>query len=57
VLAAGASIDWVALAQAAQAAKDAALLDTVTACHAETLRTLKWTTYRRKEAAPQVLTS
>jgi hypothetical protein len=57
VLAAGASLDWVALGQAAQAAKDAALLDTVSGCHAETLRALKWTTYRLKEAAPQVLTS
>jgi hypothetical protein len=54
---AGASLDWVALGQAAQAAKDTDLLATVTACHAETLRTLKWTTYRLKEAAPQVLTS
>ena len=57
VLAAGTSLDWVALGQGAQAAKDAALLRTVSACHAETLRTLKWTTYRLKEAAPQVLTS
>jgi hypothetical protein len=57
LLAAAASIDWVAVGQAAQAAKDAELLDTVTACHAETLRTLRWTTYRLKEAAPQILTS
>jgi hypothetical protein len=57
LLAAGASLDWVALAQGAQAAKDTDLLATVTACHDETLRTLKWTTYRLKEAAPQVLTS
>ena len=57
VLAAGASLDWVALAQGAQAAKDTELLETVTACHNETLRTLKWTTYRLKEAAPQALTS
>jgi hypothetical protein len=57
LLAAGASLDWVALAQGAQAAKDAELLATVTECHDETLRTLKWTTYRLKEAAPQALTS
>ena len=57
LLAAGASLDWVALAQGAQAAKDADLLATVTECHDETLRTLKWTTYRLKEAAPQALTS
>jgi len=57
LLAAGASLDWVALAQGAQAARDTELLKTVTECHDETLRTLKWTTYRLKEAAPQILTS
>ena len=57
LLAAGAALDWVALAQGAQAAKDTELLATVSACHDETLRTLKWTTYRLKEAAPQALTS
>jgi hypothetical protein len=57
LLAAGTSIDWIALAQAAQAAKDTGLLSSATACHEQTLRTLKWTTYRLKEAAPQVLTS
>jgi hypothetical protein len=57
LLAAGASLDWVALAQGAQAAKDTDLLATVTECHNETLQTLKWTTYRLKEAAPQALTS
>jgi len=57
LLAAGASLDWVALAQGAQAAKDTDLLATVSECHNETLRTLKWTTYRVKEAAPQALTS
>jgi hypothetical protein len=57
LLAAGASLDWVALAQGAQAVKDTDLLATVAECHDETLRTLKWTTYRLKEAAPQALTS
>lgn len=57
LLAAGASLDWVALAQGAQAAKDTELLATVTECHEETLRTVRWTTYRLKEAAPQALTS
>jgi hypothetical protein len=57
LLAAGASLDWVALAQGAQAARDTDLLATVTECHDETLRTLKWTTYRLKEAAPQALTT
>jgi len=57
LLAAGASLDWTALGQAAQAATDTQLLEVVTAAHPETLRTLKWTTYRLKEAAPQALTS
>ena len=43
------------LAQGAQAVKDAELLDTVTRCHDETLRTVKWATHRLKEAAPQAL--
>ena len=54
-LAARTSIEWVILGQGAQAAKDEELLSAVSECHAETLRTLKWTTYRVKEAAPQVL--
>lgn len=52
-----ASIDWVLLGQGAQAAKDAELLDVVSRCHAQTLRGLKWTVTRLKEAAPQALTS
>jgi hypothetical protein len=57
LLAAGASLDWTVLGQAAQAATDTQLLEVVTAAHPETLRTLKWTTYRIKQAAPQALTS
>jgi hypothetical protein len=57
LLAAEASIDWTMLGQAAQAVRDAELLATVGECHPETLRTLRWTTTRLKEAAPQVLTS
>jgi hypothetical protein len=57
LLAAEASIDWTMLGQGAQAAKDQDLLATVTECHPETLRALKWTTTKLKEAAPQVLTS
>jgi hypothetical protein len=57
LLAAGVSLDWVALGQAAQTAKDSDLLDAVSTCHPQTLKTLKWTTYRLKEAAPQALTS
>jgi hypothetical protein len=55
LVASEASIDWVMLAQGAQAVKDAELLETVSACHVETLRTVKWATNRIKTAAPQVL--
>jgi len=56
LLAAEASIDWTILGQAAQAAKDPELLECVTLSHPETLRTLRWTVTKLKEAAPQVLT-
>ena len=51
------SIDWVILAQGAQAARDAELLDAFTASHAQTLRGMKWTVTRIKTAAPQTLMS
>jgi hypothetical protein len=57
LLAAEASIDWTMLGQGAQAARDSDLLATVSECHPETLRALRWTTTKLKEAAPQVLTS
>ncbi|MFZ0385225.1 MAG: hypothetical protein WAL22_06160 [Solirubrobacteraceae bacterium] len=57
LLYAAASIDWVILAQGAQAARDAELLAVVTHAHAQTLRGLKWIVTRIKTAAPQVLTS
>ena len=57
LLYAEASINWVILGQGAQAARDAELLTVVSECHAQTLRGLKWTVTRLKEAAPQVLTS
>ena len=50
-----ASLAWIALAQAAQAAKDAELLSIASDCHPETLRTLRWTTQKIKESAPQAL--
>ena len=50
-----ASLAWVALAQAAQAAKDAELLSIASDCHPETLRTLRWTTQKVKDSAPQAL--
>jgi len=57
LLAAAASIDWVSLAQGAQAAKDQDLVAAVTQCHATTLRILQWTTTRIEQTAPQILTS
>ena len=57
LLATEASVDWTILAQAAQAAKDTELLECVSLCHPETLRTVRWTLTKLKEAAPQVLTA
>jgi hypothetical protein len=55
LLYAEASIDYILLAQGAQAARDAELLDAVSRAHAQTLRGMKWTVTRLKTAAPQVL--
>ena len=55
LLASETSIDWVMLGQGSQAVKDADLLETISKCHAETLRTMKWATYRIKTASPQAL--
>jgi hypothetical protein len=49
------SIDWVILAQGAQAITDTDLLSSVSSCHDETLRTVKWSVYRIKTASPQIL--
>jgi hypothetical protein len=57
LLATEASLNWTILAQAAQAAKDTELLECVTLCHPETLRTVRWTLTKLKDAAPQILTS
>lgn len=51
------SVDWVLLAQGAQAARDSALLELASQCHPETLRQLNWTTTMLKELAPQALLS
>jgi hypothetical protein len=53
--AARASLAWTVLGQGAQAIGDTELLETVTACHQETIRTMKWTVQKAKEASPQVL--
>jgi hypothetical protein len=57
VLASEVSIDWVMLAQAAQAARDGELLSVVSECHDETLRQVRWATTKIKNSAPQALTS
>ena len=57
LLAAEASIDWTILGQAGQAANDTELLACVSLCHPETLRTVRWTVTKLKEAAPQALTT
>jgi hypothetical protein len=55
LLAAQASIDWTILGQGAQAARDQELLGAVSSGHEATLKILKWTTTRLKEATPQAL--
>jgi hypothetical protein len=40
-----------------QAVSDTELLAIVTACHPGTIRTMKWTVQKLKEASPQVLAS
>jgi hypothetical protein len=57
LLAAEASLNWTLLGQAAQAAKDQPLLDCVSLCHPETLRTMRWSLTKLKAAAPQILTT
>lgn len=44
-------------AQAAQAAKDRALLDLVADCHPQTLRQMRWTNTMIKQLSAQALTS
>src|SRR3954469_12523489 len=55
--AAGVSLDWELLAQAAQAMKDPDLLELAGRCHPQTLRQLKWTNAMLKVLSPQVLAS
>jgi hypothetical protein len=56
-VAAGASLDWELLAQAAQAAKDSELIALTQRCHPQTLRQMRWANAMLKELAPQALTS
>jgi hypothetical protein len=56
-LAAGTSLDWELLGQAAQAAHDEELFDLTSRCHPETLRQMRWANAMLKELSPQALTS
>jgi hypothetical protein len=53
--AAGVSLDWELLAQAAQALKDAELLELCQRCHPQTLRQMRWANAMLKELSPQIL--
>ena len=55
--ASGTSLDWELLAQGAQGAKNANLLDLAERCHPQTLRVSRWANAKLKESSPQVLAS
>jgi hypothetical protein len=55
--AAGVSLDWELLAQAAQGAKQRELFELAERCHPDTLRQMRWANAKLKESATQVLTS
>jgi predicted nucleic acid-binding protein len=57
IKASGVSVDWEMLGQAAQGAKDTALLKTVQRCHPDSLRQIRWANGKLKESAPQILLS
>jgi hypothetical protein len=53
--AAGVSLDWELLAQAAEAVKDEDLLALASRCHAQTLRQVRWANAQVKELAAQII--
>ncbi|MCZ2816018.1 hypothetical protein [Modestobacter sp. VKM Ac-2984] len=55
--AAGVSLDWELLAQAAQGTKQKELLELTQRCHPETLRQMRWANGKLKASATQVLVS
>ena len=55
--AAGVSMDWELLGQAAQAMKQGSLLELVQACHPQTLRQMRWANAQLKVTSPQVIAS
>ncbi|MCY1159407.1 MAG: hypothetical protein MOP51_2432 [Citricoccus sp.] len=56
-MAAGVSVDWEMLAQAAQGIKHHDLLAVCQRCHPETLRQMRWANGKLKEASTQILVS
>ncbi|MCZ9346907.1 hypothetical protein NGM37_55330 [Streptomyces sp. TRM76130] len=57
VKAAGLSVDWEMLGQAAQGLKDTELLTAVKSCHPDTLRQMRWANAKLKDSSTQVLVS
>lgn len=55
LMAAECDVCWTVVGQAAQGARDQALLDVVTTCEDETALQLVWLRTRMKQAAPQAL--
>lgn len=55
--AAGVSLDWELLAQAAQAMRLRPLLELAQACHPQTLRQLRWANAHLKVTSPQIIAS
>jgi len=54
-LAAGVSLDWELLAQAAQGVKDTDLLELTQRCHPQALRQMRWANAMLKELSAQAL--
>jgi hypothetical protein len=55
--AAGVSLDWEVLAQAAQGMRLRGLFELAQACHPETLRQMRWANAQLKVHSPQVIAS
>jgi hypothetical protein len=55
LMAAECDISWTMVGQAAQGARDTALLEVVESCEGQTATQLNWLQTRMKEAAPQAL--
>ncbi|MFC8720241.1 hypothetical protein [Kitasatospora sp. NPDC057198] len=51
------SLHWEMLAQAAQAGRDAELLELASRCHPQALRQMRWTNTLIKTLSPQLLTA